>query len=175
MNINQCSCRPYEWLGLDGNRCIRVIPRQLIPFLSNCMAKTKLAILTFLYLREFVKIPILWEKFLKLWTHRASSGSGSIKVPLECIVTLQNGFQIHSQASTQASKLQSCRSVCLYPKNGRVFHKLQLNELVKLAKTFNHWPKLWWELNPGPNIKRSGFNPWPSLWIFLKFYFVEFV
>ena len=29
MNINQCGCRPYEWLGLDGNRCIRVIPRQL--------------------------------------------------------------------------------------------------------------------------------------------------
>ena len=29
MNINQCGCRPYEWLGLDGNRCIHVIPRQL--------------------------------------------------------------------------------------------------------------------------------------------------
>ena len=29
MNINQCGCRPYEWLGLDGNRCIRVIPRQM--------------------------------------------------------------------------------------------------------------------------------------------------
>ena len=28
MNINQCGCRPYEWLGLDGDRCIRVIPRQ---------------------------------------------------------------------------------------------------------------------------------------------------
>ena len=27
MNINQCGCRPYEWLGLDGNRCIRMIPR----------------------------------------------------------------------------------------------------------------------------------------------------
>ena len=29
MNINECGCRPYGWLGLDGNRCIRVIPRQL--------------------------------------------------------------------------------------------------------------------------------------------------
>ena len=28
MNINECGCRPYEWLGLDGDRCIRVIPRQ---------------------------------------------------------------------------------------------------------------------------------------------------
>ena len=28
MNINGCGCRPYGWLGLDGNRCIRVIPRQ---------------------------------------------------------------------------------------------------------------------------------------------------
>ena len=28
MNINECGCRPYGWLGLDGNRCIRVIPRQ---------------------------------------------------------------------------------------------------------------------------------------------------
>ena len=27
MNINECGCRPYEWLGLDGDRCIRVIPR----------------------------------------------------------------------------------------------------------------------------------------------------
>ena len=31
MNINECGCRPYGWLGLDGNRCIRVIPRQLPP------------------------------------------------------------------------------------------------------------------------------------------------
>ena len=30
MNINQCGCRPYGWLGLDGNRCIRVIPRQVL-------------------------------------------------------------------------------------------------------------------------------------------------
>ena len=30
MNINECGCRPYGWLGLDGNRCIRVIPRHLI-------------------------------------------------------------------------------------------------------------------------------------------------
>ena len=29
MNINECGCRPYGWLGLDGNRCIRVIPRQV--------------------------------------------------------------------------------------------------------------------------------------------------
>ena len=28
MNINECGCRPHEWLGLDGDRCIRVIPRQ---------------------------------------------------------------------------------------------------------------------------------------------------
>ena len=28
MNINECGCRPYGWLGLDGDRCIRVIPRQ---------------------------------------------------------------------------------------------------------------------------------------------------
>ena len=27
MNINECGCRPYGWLGLDGNQCIRVIPR----------------------------------------------------------------------------------------------------------------------------------------------------
>ena len=27
MNINECGCRPYGWLGLDGDRCIRVIPR----------------------------------------------------------------------------------------------------------------------------------------------------
>ena len=36
-----------------------------------------------------------------------------------------------------------------------VFPKLQVNKfakLVKLAKTFNHWPKLWWELNPSPKI-----------------------
>ena len=26
MNINECGCRPYGWLGLDGDRCIRVIP-----------------------------------------------------------------------------------------------------------------------------------------------------
>ena len=31
MNINECGCRPYGWLGLDGNRCIRVIPRQICP------------------------------------------------------------------------------------------------------------------------------------------------
>ena len=31
MNINECGCRPYGWLGLDGNRCIRVIPRQRLP------------------------------------------------------------------------------------------------------------------------------------------------
>ena len=31
MNINQCGCRPYEWLGLDGDRCIRVIPRHPRP------------------------------------------------------------------------------------------------------------------------------------------------
>ena len=29
MNINECGCRPYGWLGLDGNRCIRVIPRHI--------------------------------------------------------------------------------------------------------------------------------------------------
>ena len=28
MNINECGCRPYGWFGLDGDRCIRVIPRQ---------------------------------------------------------------------------------------------------------------------------------------------------
>ena len=28
MNIIECGCRPYGWLGLDGDRCIRVIPRQ---------------------------------------------------------------------------------------------------------------------------------------------------
>ena len=27
MNINECGCRPYGWLGLDGDRCIPVIPR----------------------------------------------------------------------------------------------------------------------------------------------------
>ena len=27
MNINECGCRPHGWLGLDGDRCIRVIPR----------------------------------------------------------------------------------------------------------------------------------------------------
>ena len=32
MNINECGCRPYGWLGLDGNRCIRVIPRQLTQY-----------------------------------------------------------------------------------------------------------------------------------------------
>ena len=31
MNINECGCRPYGWLGLDGNRCIRVIPRHAPP------------------------------------------------------------------------------------------------------------------------------------------------
>ena len=30
MNINECGCRPYGWLGLDGDWCIRVIPRQSI-------------------------------------------------------------------------------------------------------------------------------------------------
>ena len=35
MNINQCGCRPYEWLGLDGDRCIRVIPRQKEHSISN--------------------------------------------------------------------------------------------------------------------------------------------
>ena len=34
MNINQCGCRPYEWLGLDGNRCIRVIPRQKLKIIA---------------------------------------------------------------------------------------------------------------------------------------------
>ena len=33
--------------------------------------------------------------------------NGSGKVTLECIVTLQNRSQTHSQVSTQASKLQS--------------------------------------------------------------------
>ena len=33
-----------------------------------------------------------------------------------------------------------------------VFPKSRLNKLVKLAKTFNHWPKLWWELKRGPKI-----------------------
>ena len=35
MNINECGCRPYGWLGLDGNQCIRVIPRQLQCFSVN--------------------------------------------------------------------------------------------------------------------------------------------
>ena len=38
-----------------------------------------------------------------------------------------------------------------YEKSHLSFPKLWLNKfvkLVKLAKTFNHWPKLWWELNP---------------------------
>ena len=35
MNINECGCRPYGWLGLDGDRCIRVIPRQEIPLMTN--------------------------------------------------------------------------------------------------------------------------------------------
>ena len=30
MNINECGCRPYGWLGLDGDRCIRVIPQLLV-------------------------------------------------------------------------------------------------------------------------------------------------
>ena len=30
MNINECGCRPYGWLGLDGDRCIGVIARQYI-------------------------------------------------------------------------------------------------------------------------------------------------
>ena len=59
-------------------------------------------------------LPILFL-LIKLWTHRAPSGSG--KVPLECIVTLRNRSHTHSQALTLASKLQSCRLVCLYPKH----------------------------------------------------------
>ena len=35
MNINQCGCRPYGWLGLDGNRCIRVIPRQVVAIMDK--------------------------------------------------------------------------------------------------------------------------------------------
>ena len=35
MNINECGCRPYEWLGLDGDRCIRVIPRQFIEVMTD--------------------------------------------------------------------------------------------------------------------------------------------
>ena len=27
MNINEYGCRPHGWLGLDGDWCIRVIPR----------------------------------------------------------------------------------------------------------------------------------------------------
>ena len=36
-----------------------------------------------------------------------------------------------------------------------VFPELPPNEfvkLVKLTKNFNHWPKLWWEMNPGSKI-----------------------
>ena len=43
---------------------------------------------------------------LKLYPHRASSGSGSGKVSLECIVTLQNRSQIHSQASSSKVPLE---------------------------------------------------------------------
>ena len=35
MNINECGCRPYGWLGLDGNRCIRVIPRHVLVFIAK--------------------------------------------------------------------------------------------------------------------------------------------
>ena len=38
MNINECGCRPYGWLGLDGNRCIRVIPRQNQPMTTPVAA-----------------------------------------------------------------------------------------------------------------------------------------
>ena len=37
MNINECGCRPYGWLGLDGNRCIRVIPRHIYQGLNKIL------------------------------------------------------------------------------------------------------------------------------------------
>ena len=37
MNINECGCQPYGWLDLDGNRCIRVIPRHLQVHLFGVM------------------------------------------------------------------------------------------------------------------------------------------
>ena len=55
-------------------------------------------------------------EILKHQPHRVScgsvSGSSSSKIPLECIVMLQNQSQTHSQESTQASKLQRCRCRC---------------------------------------------------------------
>ena len=53
---------------------------------------------------------------LKLYPHRSSSVSGSGKVPLECIVTLQNRSQIHSQASTQ--KRQNFKAAAWRPTFG---------------------------------------------------------
>ena len=36
--------------------------------------------------------------------------------------------------------------------NIRLFPKLRLSKFSKLAKNFDHSPKLWWKLNPGPRI-----------------------
>ena len=76
---------------------------------------------------QFIHSTAMCSIPLRIKTHRASSGSVSGKVPLECIVMLQNWSQIHSQASSQTSKLQSCRlmldalrSVCLYLKRGKI-------------------------------------------------------
>ena len=49
MNINECGCRPYGWLGLDGNRCIRVIPWHIV---------YRFAFIDRQYVRSFVLVSI---------------------------------------------------------------------------------------------------------------------
>ena len=46
---------------------------------------------------------------VRVWTHRGAALTLALTLVLEYIVTLENRSQTHSQASTQASKLQSCR------------------------------------------------------------------
>ena len=70
-------------------------------FIKNILDKNNSEDETMRNLKFPLTYIIMHKAEFKLWTHWVSSGSG--KVLLECIVTLQNQAQTHSQASTQAS------------------------------------------------------------------------
>ena len=49
---------------------------------------------------------------LRVWTHRAESASGSGRVQYKSMVMLENGSQIHSQASSGTFEVCRCRWCC---------------------------------------------------------------
>ena len=86
MNINECGCRPYGWLGLDGNRCIRVIPRHY-PYSSiNQIVRVESENPMFNMPYHGITINSFVDDAERFVAYRISLPS--LQAPLECIVRL---------------------------------------------------------------------------------------